>query len=129
MGAIRDFWTTGRSVRQTRAVTGSGRILDGAVNEIRANPSCRDVVSTSANGSLHAFILPLPQGRWKKGLDRPLQTFAHTQSEILAAVVAQLGHPPNDCRSQPRAIHGRRWTTTRRTFHPEQRCQADGRFV
>jgi hypothetical protein len=41
MGAIRDFWTTGRSVRQARAVTGSGRILDGAVNEIRANRGSR----------------------------------------------------------------------------------------
>jgi hypothetical protein len=52
-GAIRDFWTTGRSVRQARAVTGSGRTPDGAVTsyEIRANPSCRDVASTSANGS------------------------------------------------------------------------------
>jgi hypothetical protein len=41
-------------------VTGSERILDEAVKsyEIRANPSCRDVASTSANGSLHVFILP-----------------------------------------------------------------------
>jgi len=63
-GAIRDFWTTGRSVRQAGAVTGSGRILDGAVKsyEIRTNPSCRDVASTSANGSLHVFIRPFPQG-------------------------------------------------------------------
>ena len=52
-GAIRDFWTTGRSVRQAGAVTGSGRILDGAVKsyETRAPPTAtlRQTARASAN--------------------------------------------------------------------------------